>query len=448
MQAVLDYVDANRDGMLQALFALVRQPSISAQGIGLPETADILAGMMRSAGIDTTVFPTAGYPIVYGEVASPGARRTLLVYGHYDVQPPEPLEQWNSPPFEPTIRDGRIYGRGVADDKGQLLAHIRAAEAFLQTGGRLPATVKFLFEGEEEISSPNLRAFVEAHRELLRADAVLTADGPGHESGRQLINCGLKGMCALEIRARGANRDLHSMRAAMVPSPAWRLVHALASLKDREGRILIPGFHDAVRPPDQAELEAVRRIPNNAANVRATLEVEELTGGDGMYYHHMALSPTCNIAGLTSGYQGRGKKTVLPCRASAKVDFRLVPDQRPEEVVEGLKAHLVAQGFGDLEVEFFGGTNPSRTPVDHPYVQAVARAVRRATGQEPILSPGMGGSGPDWVFTGVLGLPSVWLPLSPHDSNNHAPNESIHLEGFFQGIKTSAAIMEEMGRDW
>jgi acetylornithine deacetylase/succinyl-diaminopimelate desuccinylase-like protein len=446
MQNVFQYVDANRDRALRELFALVRQPSISTQGIGVVECAGLLAGMMREIGIETAVYETAGHPIVYGELPAPDSERTLLVYGHYDVQPPDPMEEWNSPPFEPTLRDGRIYARGVADNKGQLLAHLKAAEAFLSVRERVPVNLKFLFEGEEEINSVNLGPFIEQHREMLRADAVLTADGPGHESGRQLINCGLKGMCYVEVTARGANRDLHSMRAAMVPSAAWKLVHALASLKDQGDRILIPGFYDSVRPPTAAELEAARAIPNDAATVRAELEVGELIGGDEAYYQKMAFGTTCNIAGLTSGYQGKGRKTVLPARASAKVDFRLVPDQRPEEIFEKLKAHLEQSGFGDLEVEFLGGINPSRTPVDDPYVQTVARAVQIATGREPIVSPSMGGSGPDWLFTGGMGLPSVWLPLSPHDSNNHAPNESIFLEGFFEGIKISAAIMEEMSK--
>ncbi|MGE5618726.1 MAG: M20/M25/M40 family metallo-hydrolase [Sphingomonadaceae bacterium] len=446
MQDIFQYVDSNRNWMLQELFALLRQPSISTQNVGVVETAQMLTAMMRDTGIDTTIYETSGFPIVYGELHSPKAMRTLLVYGHYDVQPPEPLDQWDSPPFEPTIRNGRIYGRGTADNKGQLFAHVKAAEAFLRTRGWLPVNLKFIFEGEEEISSPNLRPFIESHRDLLRADAALTADAPGHESGRQQINCGLKGMCYVEIRAKGANKDLHSMRAPMVPNPAWKLVHALASMKAPDGRILIPGFYDNVRQPTEAELAAVREIPNDAPVQRALLEVDEFIGGDEMYYHNFVFGNSCNIAGLTAGYQGKGKKTVLPSRASAKIDFRLVPDQTPEEIFEKVKAHLENSGFGDLEVEFLGGLNPSRTPVDHPYVQTVVRAVRFATGKEPIVSPSMGGSGPDHLFTGVLGLPSVWLPLSPHDSNNHAPNESIFLEGFFEGIKISASIMEEMGK--
>lgn len=446
MQDVFTYIDSTRDAALLELFTLLRQPSISTQGIGVAETAQVLAGMMRDSGIETKIFETAGFPIVFGEVTSPGATRTLLVYGHYDVQPPEPLDEWKSPPFEPTIRDGRIYGRGTGDNKGQLYAHVKAVEAFLKTRGGLPINVKLVFEGEEEISSPSLRPFVESHRALLKADAALTADAPGHESGRQQINCGLKGMCYVEIKAKGANKDLHSMRAPMVPNPAWKLVHALASMRDPAGRITIPGFYDSVRKPNLAELEAVKCIPNDAPVQRKLLEVAQFIGGDENYYQNFVFGNSCNIAGLTAGYQGKGKKTVLPCRASAKVDFRLVPDQTPEEIFEKVKSHLRAQGSGELEVEFLGGLNPSRTAVDHPYVQTVVRAVRFATGKEPIVSPSMGGSGPDYLLTGVLGLPSVWLPLSPHDSNNHAPNESILLEGFFEGIKISAAVMEEMSR--
>jgi acetylornithine deacetylase/succinyl-diaminopimelate desuccinylase-like protein len=446
LQDVFQYVESHRDEMLTDLFTLVRQPSISTQGIGVVETAQMLAELMRKIGIETTIYETKGFPIVYGEITNPGATKTLLAYGHYDVQPPEPLELWKSPPFEPTIRDGRIWGRGTADNKGQLLAHLFAAKAFLETRGAPPVNLKFLFEGEEEMNSINLWPFVESHRDLLKADAALTGDGPSHPSGRQLINCGVKGMCYVEIKARGANRDLHSMRGSMVRSAAWKLVHALTSLKDREERILIPGFYDAVRPPTEAELAAVEAIPYDAAAIRADLEVEDLIGGDDAYYRNFVFGNSCNIAGLTSGYQGQGMKTVLPSRASAKIDFRLVPDQRPEDIVEKLKAHLEASGFGDLQVEYLGGFYPSRTPVDHPYVRSVVRATRFATGKEPVLSPNMAGSGPDYVFTGLLGLPSVWMPLSPHDSNNHAPNENIYLEGYFEGIKISAAIMEEMAK--
>jgi acetylornithine deacetylase/succinyl-diaminopimelate desuccinylase-like protein len=413
--------------------------------VGVNECAQLLTQILQRAGVEARIFQTPRHPIVFGEIRSPGASKTLLVYGHYDVQPPDPLDLWESPPFEPTVRNDRIYGRGTADNKGQLFAHIKAAEALIRVRGRTAANVKFLFEGEEEISSPNLGPFIEAHRELLKADACLVSDGPKHESGRPTIYCGLKGMLYVEMRAKGANRDLHSMRAAMIPSPVWRLVHVLASLKDRNGRVLIPGFYDPVRQPTAVEVQAVRKIPPQAATVRQELGVEDLLDGDDAYYYNMAFSPTCNIAGIQAGYTGAGAKTVLPCRAFAKVDFRLVPDQRPREVLDLLREHLEAHGFTDIEIVQHGELMPSRTPVDHPYVELVSDAIRHATNQEPVVFPSMGGSGPDYLFTGVLGLPSVWLPLSPHDSNNHAPDENIIVEDFFEGIKIGATIIERMG---
>lgn len=445
MQDIFKYIDENRDHYLEELFTLLRQPSISTQDVGVNECAQLLTQILQRAGVEARIFQTPRHPIMFGEIRSPGARKTLLVYGHYDVQPPDPLDLWKFPPFEPTVCNDRIYGRGTADNKGQLFAHIKAAEAVMRVRGRTASNVKFVFEGEEEISSPNLGPFIEAHRELLKADACLVSDGPKHESGRPTIVCGLKGMLYIELQAKGANRDLHSMRAAMVPSPVWRLVHVLASLKDRNGRVLISGFYDPVRQPTAAELQAVRKIPSQAVTVRQELDVEDLLGGDDAYYYNMSFSPTCNIAGIQAGYTGSGAKTVLPCRAFAKIDFRLVPDQRPQEVLGRLREHLEAHGFADIEIVQHGELMPSRTPVDHPYVQLVSEAIRHATNQEPIVFPSMGGSGPDYLFTNVLGLPSVWLPLSPHDSNNHAPNENIKMEDFFEGIKIGATIIERMG---
>lgn len=445
MQDIFKYIDGNRDHYLEELFTLLRQPSISTQDVGVSECAQLLTQILKEAGVEARIFQTSRHPIIFGEIRSPGASKTLLVYGHYDVQPPDPLDLWESPPFEPTVRNDRIYGRGTADNKGQLFAHIKAAEALMRVRGGTASNVKFLFEGEEEISSPNLGPFIEGHRELLKADACLVSDGPRHESGRPTIVCGLKGLLYIELQATGANRDLHSMRAAMIPSPVWRLVHALASLKDRNGRVLIPGFYDPVRQPTAAEVQAVREIPSQTATVRQELGVEALLGGDDAYYYNMSFSPTCNIAGIQAGYTGSGAKTVLPCRAFAKVDFRLVPDQRPQEVLGLLKEHLQAHGLGDIEIVQHGELMPSRTPVDHPYVQLVSEAIRHATNQEPIIFPSMGGSGPDYLFTNVLGLPSVWLPLSPHDSNNHAPNENIIMEDFFEGIKIGATIIDRMG---
>jgi acetylornithine deacetylase/succinyl-diaminopimelate desuccinylase-like protein len=444
MEDVYTYIEENKSRFLDELFSLLRIPSISTTNQGITECAETLAGMMEQVGISTRIFQTERHPVVLGELRSPEASKTLLIYGHYDVQPPEPLELWHSKPFEPEIREGRLYGRGTADDKGQLFAHLKAVEALLKVRGKTSSNVVFLFEGEEEISSPDLRPFIEAHRDLLHADACLVSDAPRHESGRPTLLCGVKGMLYVELHARGANQDLHSMRAATVPSPVWNLVRALNHIKGEDDRVRIPGFNEAVKQPSEADLAAAAAVPSEAAKVRRQLELKSLLGGDDGYYRNLFFAPTCNIAGIQSGYTGEGAKTVLPSTAFAKIDFRLVPDQRPEDVLAQLRKHLDDGGFGDIEIVELGRLMPSRTPVDHPYIKMVAAAARDATGEEPVIFPSMGGSGPDYLFTGVLGLPSVWLPLSPHDSNNHAPNENILLKDFFDGIKIGATIIERL----
>lgn len=444
MENIYRYIDDNRDRFLEELFTFLRQPSISTQDVGVKECAELLRGMLEKIGVKAKIMETSRHPVVLGEVRNPDAKNTLLIYGHYDVQPPEPLDLWESSPFDPEVRNGRIYGRGTADNKGQLFSHIKAMESILTVKGAASTNVVFLFEGEEEISSPNLRPFIESHRDLLKADACLVSDGPKHESGRPTIVCGLKGMLYVELRAKAANSDLHSMRAAAVPSGAWKLVRALQTLKDKDDHILIPGFYDSVREPTPAELEVTKKVPLDAASIRNELDVDYLIGGDDAYYDNIFFSPTCNLAGINSGYTGPGAKTVLPCQGFAKIDFRLVPDQTPEETLRLLRSHLDEQGFEDIEIVQHGELMPSRTSVEHPYVKLVCSAVKEAVQEEPLVFPGMGGSGPDYLFTGVLGLPSIWLPFAPHDSSNHAPNENIMLEGFFDGIKMGASIIERM----
>jgi acetylornithine deacetylase/succinyl-diaminopimelate desuccinylase-like protein len=444
MQDVSAYVDSQQDRFLAELFQLIRQPSISTQDIGVTECARLLQQQMEAIGIPARLLPTAGYPVVFGEVASPEARRTVLIYGHYDVQPPEPLELWDSPPFEPTIRNGRVYGRGTGDNKGQLFAHLKGVEAILKAAGRLPVNVKFLFEGEEEIGSRNLRDFAERNRELLAADCCYCADGgmlPGHQPS---IVCGVRGILYVEVEAVGANRDVHSGNLGpFVPAPGWRLVHFLATLRDAEGRIRIPGFSDAVRPPSAAEREALAKLPFDPS-VLTDLGLPAAAPGEGPAYHErLMFQPSLNLCGLTSGYGGAGMKTIVPHRAAVKIDMRLVVDQDPDDIFEKFVAHAKAQGFGDLAIRRVGGFHPSRTPIDHPVNQAAVRAVRQGFGREPLSRPCMGGSDPDYVFTRILGMPRVNVPYAPHDENNHAPNESIALAGFFSGIKTSAAFLYE-----
>ena len=445
MQDIFRYVDQHRDRFLNELFVLLRQPSISTQNVGVAECAQLLKGQVEAVGVPARVLPTGGHPVVYGELSAPGVKRTILIYGHYDVQPPEPLELWHTPPFEPTIRDGRIWGRGTGDNTGQVFAHVKAVEAVLTVAGRLPVNVKFLFEGEEEVSSRHLRRFVEENRGMLAADYCFCSDGPMLPRDQPTILFGVRGILHVEVSLKGANRDVHSGNLGVfVPAPAWRLVHFLNTLKDAEGRILIKGFDDAVAPPTPLERETLRKIPFDPTVLTGLGLPPAPAEAGGDFFERLMFKPAMNVCGLTSGYQGPGTKTIVPHRASAKIDMRLVVNQDPDDIFEKFVAHAEAHGFQDLQIERQGGFYPSRTPLDHPLGAAAARAVRQGFGKEPILQPCMGGSDPDYYFTRVLGIPRVNVPYAPHDENNHAPNESIMVEGFFSGIKTTAALLHEV----
>jgi acetylornithine deacetylase/succinyl-diaminopimelate desuccinylase-like protein len=439
------WIEENRERILEELFTFLRQPSISTRDEGMTETAELLAGMMRDVGIETTIMPTARHPVVYGEIKR-GEGPTVLVYGHYDVQPPEPLELWTSPPFEPEIRDGKIYGRGTSDNKAQIFIYIKAVEALQAVAGDVPLNFKFLYEGEEEIGSPNLAPFCEEHREMLAADLTYFSDSHIHESGRPMLILGLKGMVYAELTARGPRIDQHSMRATGVPNPAWRLTWALNALKGPDNRVRIPGFYEDIRPLTNLERDAIARIPVDEGALCEFYGIDALLPGrmeDG-YYLNLISEPTCNIAGFTAGYGGPGTKTVLPAKASAKVDMRLVPGQKPEVVFQRLKDHLAAEGFDDIEVEGFNMLTPSRTPIDHPAVEVITGALRDAYDAEPVVFPNIGGAGPNYVFTDILGQPVFLVPHATHDQANHAPDESMDVASFFAGIRTGVRVFPRL----
>jgi acetylornithine deacetylase/succinyl-diaminopimelate desuccinylase-like protein len=446
MGSVERYVEQSRSRWLEELFRFLRQPSISTRDEGVRECAGLLKTFMTEAGIKAQVMETDRHPVVYGEIKGKRAL-TLLIYGHYDVQPPEPLQEWNTPPFEPTVKNGKIYGRGTSDNKAQLFTYVKAVEALLKTSSSLPISLKFLYEGEEEIGSPSLKPFVSKNLDLLNSDLVVYSDSHIHESGAPLLILGLKGMLYVELRVKTSSQDQHSMRATSIPNPVWRLVWALSTLKDRNNRILIPGFYDAVLPPTPLEKEAVAQIPYDERSLLTHFGVKEfLPGRDTRdYYPNLVFEPTCNIAGIISGYVGPGSKTVLPCTASVKMDLRLVPRQDPMDIFNKLKRHLEQQGFGDIEYATHGLITPSRTPIDDPAVPALKEAVRRVYGTDPLVFPNIGGAGPNYVFTDVLGKPCFVIPHATHDQNNHAPNESMDLEGFFKGIKTGISVIQNLG---
>ena len=445
---VYDYIDSHLEDAIKDLMRLCRQPSISAQGIGLDETARLVAEMLRGCHIQTQILPGAGGPpVVYGELAG-DSPYTLLFYNHYDVQPPEPLEEWTSPPFEPTISDRMLYARGVADNKGNIMARLYALKACQEVKGRLPISIKFCIEGEEEIGSPHLAAFVEQNRSLLKADACIWEGGDINWQGQPVITFGVKGLLCVELVVRDAARDVHSSLATVVPNPAWRLVWALNSLKDGDEKILIPGFYDAVRPPSPQEVEAISAILPEDAELRESLGLESfLLGLSGFAFEWRHLfEPTCNICGLTSGYGGEGSKTVLPCLARAKIDFRLVPDQRPEYILAKLRRHLDENGFADIDIIDLCGENPARTPLDSPFGQVVCQTAKEVYGLDPVIQPTMAATGPMSCFTDTLGIPTVCMGFEYPGNRAHAPDENIRLADFVKGTRHVAAVIDRLGK--
>lgn len=446
LRDVFAYIDRNEEQYLERLFDYLRRPSISAWGEGISEVATYIAGVLGDVGLDAQVVPTTGWPMVVARSAPVPNTPTVMLYGHYDVQPPDPLDAWVSPPFEPHIRDGRIYARGVGDNKGQHLANILAVEAWLRTNGTLPCNVRVLLEGEEEIGSPRMPEFVAAHRDLLDADLVITSDGPVDESGRSMLTFGVRGVLSFELRARGANRDLHSGNwGGIAPNPIWTLVHLLATMKDDRGTVLIDGFYENVAPLSDLERAALDALPVDVDRVKQSLDLHELDQPvERGYFERLSAWPTFTINGLHGGYGGPGSKTVLPHEAVAKCDIRLVATQTADEIFEKVVAH-VARHAPDVEVVRQGSMDPSKTPLDSPYAGPIRAGIEDAQGEPPLIVPALGGSLPDYVFTRVLGLPAFGVPYANADESNHAPNENLEVERFYKGIRTGAAILHRLG---
>jgi acetylornithine deacetylase/succinyl-diaminopimelate desuccinylase-like protein len=431
------FVRAREREYIDELKVLIRQPTVSAQGIGIPETARIvLDRTMKRGGIAAEALTVdGGPPTIVGETGR--GERTLLIYNHYDVQPPDPLDEWETPPFEPVERDGFLFGRGVSDNKGNLMARLQAIEAYRATIGELPLRIRVLYEGEEESGSAHLAAFVTRHGERLRADGCIWEAGYKDAAGRPTISCGLKGIAYVELRVRGAKKDAHSSLATIVPNPAWRLVWALATLKNDADEITIDGFMDAVRPPTAADRALLEDLPFDEQGMLRihgiTRFVRGLHGYELKKKHF--LEPTCTICGVVSGYTGAGSKTVLPAVASAKIDFRLVPDLMPEKVTSLLRAHLDRRGFQDVEVVPGHGEPPSRWPTDSVTAKAAVQACRNAYGTAPVVYPLLAGSGPMAQVCDTLGIPVAGFGSGNAASANHAPNENIAIVDYVDHIR-------------
>ncbi len=443
LRSIYTYIDTHVEEFLEGLKQFLAKPSISSQGIGLRENAEHLKSMMESLNIKTSIVETAGAPIVYGELTVEEDAPTILVYGHYDVQPPEPLDAWISPPFQPTIRNGRIYARGAGDKKGQLHAQLMGLNAIQATQTPLRANIKFIFEGEEESGSPNLERFIRENKRL-RADFAYTSDGPLHESGRPVVQLGVRGILYLEFTAKGASKDLHSGNwGGPIANPAWRLIDLLTTMREpHTGRVLIEGFYDKIREPTEEEERVLEKIPLNLEKIARDLGLEpsRLPSTPSEFYHKLMFEPTFNICGIYSGYTGKGMKTIIPSTATLKLDIRLVADQDPEDIFLKVQRH-VEKHAPDVQVRRLGQMRPSRTPLDNRYVRVVCDAVEKATGLEPLIYLSLGGSLPDYVFTGILGIPSIMVPYANIDESNHAPNENLEVKLYTRGIKCFATLL-------
>lgn len=444
LDKVYAYIDAHADEAVRLLVRLCRQPSISAQRVGLQDMAALMAEVLREEGLKTRLLPTeTGVPVVYGELAASANARTLLIYNHYDVQPPEPIDEWATPPFEPAVRDGKVFARGATDNKGNIVSRLMAIRALRAAGGGVPVNLKYLIEGEEEISSPGLPSFVQTNRALLRADGCLWEDTMGRVDA-PIVSLGNKGMCKVELRCRVADVDSHSSYAGLYPNAIWRLAWALSTIKDRNERILIPGFYDRVRPLSTAEADLVARLPAmDGAHLKRVRGLKHLLLDlkDEDIHRRLSLAPTCNISGIEGGYMGKGSKTVLPAAATARLDMRLVSDQDPDEIFVLLREHLAREGFDDIEVVNLGGAYPSRTAVEAPLNRAVARASRLAYGKDAIFELHQAGSTPQWVIERYLDMPCAATGVGYVTSMTHAPNENIRIDHLIAGAKYMAAIM-------
>jgi acetylornithine deacetylase/succinyl-diaminopimelate desuccinylase-like protein len=438
---------------LRLLERLCRQPSISAEGTELDSTAQLVEELLAANGFATRQLRVEGGPsAVYGEQRGRGDF-VLLLYNHYDVQPVDPLELWDTPPFEPTLRDGKLFARGAADNKGELAVRLAVVRVLRERLGELPITIRWIVEGEEEVGSPHFDELVRLHADDLRADGCLWEGAPARlRDGRPGIGLGFKGTLAVRLDVRLLGSDAHSAAAAVAPSAAWRLVEALSSLRDRDGGVRIAGFYGSVEEPTETELRVIAEQSGSIEEeLREALGVDEFLDGltGASFRQRLSFAPTCNIAGMKTGYSGPGMKTVLPAEASAWLDFRLVPDQHPDRVLGLLATHLERQGFGDVRVTVLGSAEPAGTPIDHPFVQDVARVAEATTGKTPSVSPRIGGSLP--IIASLqrhLGVPGVSAPGNPfsYGSKAHAPNEHITLEDLGHAIRFTDALFEALAQ--
>ncbi|MDX5474478.1 MAG: M20/M25/M40 family metallo-hydrolase [Bacillaceae bacterium] len=433
---------------LDSLKDYLRLPTISAQNKAIPETVAFVVNLIEDAGGKAEVLDDlGGNPVVYGYFAAtkdPNTAKTLLFYNHYDVQPPEPFNEWETEPFEPTLKEGKLFARGVSDNKGDFIARLTAIKVLNEVAGGLPCNIKFMVEGEEEIGSPNLTPYIQMYKDLFKADACIWEFGSKDEKDRVSMVAGIKGMSYLELSCIGADIDMHSSVGAYVDNAAWRLVQALATMKDKQNNILVEGFYEGIEKPKESELEAVATLPFDEEAVEKLYGLKRpfITREKGIDPREaMVFEPTMTICGIESGYTGEGAKTVLPKSAKVKLDCRLVPGQDPNKVFQAVEDHLVKHGFDDVHVTLLTGQKAYRSDFSHPFVHHVLHTAKEAYGTEAYIAPNSAGTGPMYEFGNQLKLPIVSTGIGWVGSKAHAPNESIRLKDFEDGVVHMAHMM-------
>ena len=449
---VTHYLDQNANRFVDELKELLRIPTVSADPACKPHLqrgAEFIHRQFANLGFRSEIVPTAGHPIVYAEwLNSPGAP-TVMVYGHYDVQPADPLDLWTTPPFEPTLRDGCLYARGATDDKGQVFTHIKSAEAWIRTIGKLPVNLKYVIEGEEEVGSRNLEDFLIARKDQLKSDVAVVSDTSQYGPNQPAITYGLRGILAVEITLTGPKKDLHSgVFGGAVANPASGLARMIASLHDEQGRVQIPGFYDDVIPLTEAERQQFRDLGFDEAAFKDELGIAEVAGETGFStIERRWARPTCEVNGLFSGYTGTGPKTIVPSKATVKITCRLVPDQNPERLTEALHQYLKSQCPPSLKFEFtsYHGCPAFVFDPNSPYIEAAAEAIREAWGVDRVRLIREGGSIPVvQTFKDVLGLDTLLLGWGQNTDNLHSPNEHFSVADFHRGIRASASLWQKL----
>ncbi len=450
MKKILKYAVSNKNNMISELQLLIRQPSVSAKNEGIEKCAKLVQKLLKKSGIKSELLRIGKNiaPIVYGEVKSKtNPHKTLLFYNHYDVQPAEPFELWDDPPFSGKVKGNKVFGRGSADDKGELITRIKAVESFLKINGDVPCNIKFVIEGEEETGSAHIEKYLKKFKKKFSCDGVIWEFGYVDSKNRPIVGLGMKGLLFVELSVKEAKRDAHSSLAVLIKNPAWRLIQTVNSLRNSDGKILIKDWYKEVRPFTKTDLNLLKSEPFDGDSFRKEFGIKDFVGNKKGLEAKKALAgdPTCNIAGFLSGYVGKGAKTVLPGEALVKIDFRLVPEMDPKKQVIRLKKHLKSKGFSDIKIKIFHGEAAARTNPSEPFVSQVKQSADESFGKS-IINVSNAGTGPMHSFVKILHAPCISIGSTYIFSRIHSPNEFARIDLLKKTTKCMCLIMDKFGR--